>query len=76
MVPRSPGSKPRSGWTRDIGFEVELLADDNELANFHPPTARLLASRESYGSEVCACPVEFRYADPPKVGFHRACPVE
>ena len=36
-----PGSKPRSGWTRDVGCKKELFADDNELANFHPQTARL-----------------------------------
>jgi hypothetical protein len=37
----APGSKPRSGWTRDIGFKVEQFAADNELANFHPQTNRL-----------------------------------
>ena len=44
MSEGSPGSKPRSGVTRDIGCMVELLADDNELANSHPQTARLSAS--------------------------------
>ena len=48
----SPGSKQRSGWTRDIGFKVELLADDNELADFHPPTTRSSASRWSNQSAL------------------------
>jgi hypothetical protein len=28
-----------------IGFKVELLAADNELANFHPPTTRFSTSK-------------------------------
>ena len=47
---RSPGSKPRSGVTRDIGCMVELLPADNELANLHPHTARLQLPG---GKKVC-----------------------
>ena len=38
------------------GGKVELFADDNELANSHPQTARLSASRlSSRGLRLSAC---------------------